>query len=476
MHDLEESIRSSALRRRGELIDESYRLGALLGIGGMGVVYAAIQCSLGRTVALKLPRPELASDPVARGRFRTEALAGSRINHRNVARVLDFGEVHGTPYLVMEYIAGPRLGDLVLKRGPLPLAFAIDLTMQILAGLQDAHANGIVHSDVKCDNILVSLERDGRVSPRLIDFGLARFVDEPRAACADGKRLIAGTAEYLAPELIHGEVSTFASDVYAAGALLYEMVSGATPFAGGTRAQVMCRQLDDDPVPLSWRAPDRGVSPLLDDLVVRALAKDPAARFVDAAAFGAALARVTTDGERARPSRSWLAAGSAAFSAEGATASMSADGVSHARSSLASEGPLVGSPLAERRHAVGGAILRGDGDAIAVAYLELSRALIDAHQLPIAITELEEGVELLSASSNAARRSPQWRLLLSLAALYDGQGDRARARVTTCAARDQAVAAGSAVGRECAERLWTRLARGDSTTCSPPPWDHAPSP
>ena len=474
MYDDGESTGSRALRRRGDLIDGSYRLWPILGIGGMGVVYAATQCSLGRTVALKLMRPELVSDPVARGRFRTEALAGSRINHRNVVHVLDFGEVYGAPYLVMEYIAGPRLGDLVLKRGPLPVAFAIEIAVQILAGLQDAHANGIAHSDVKCDNILVSIERDGRAAPRLIDFGLARFVDEPRAASADGKRLIAGTAEYLAPELIHGGASTFASDVYAAGALLYELVAGATPFAGGTRAQIMCRQLDDDPVPLSWRAPDRGVSPLLDELVGRALAKDPAARFVDAAAFGAALTRVTPDGERARPSRSWLAAGSVAFSAEGATASMSADGVLHARSSPAPGGELVRSPLDERRHAVGGAILRGDGDAIAIAYLELSRALIDAHQLPIAITELEAGVELLSASGGAARRAPQWRLLLSLAALYDGQGDRARARAITCAAREQAVAAGSAVGRERAERLWTRLARGDPAACSPPPWDRAP--
>ncbi|HWO19931.1 MAG TPA: serine/threonine-protein kinase [Kofleriaceae bacterium] len=473
MHDLEASIRSGALRRRGDLIDESYRLGALLGVGGMGVVYAATQCSLGRTVALKLPRPELVSDRVACERFRTEALAGSRINHRNVAHVLDFGEVHGAPYLVMEYIAGPRLGDLVLARGSLPVAFATELVVQILAGLQDAHANGIVHSDVKCDNILVPVERDGRAAPRLIDFGLARFVDEPCAVYADGKRSVAGTAEYLAPELIRGEAPTFASDVYAAGVLLYELVAGATPFAGGTRAQIMCRQLDDDPEPLSWRAPDRGVSPLLDTLVGRALAKDPADRFTDAAAFGAALARATPDGERARLSHSWFAAGSMAFSAEGATASMSADGMLRARSSPVPGGGVAGSPFDVRRHAVGDAILRGDVNAIVVAYLELSCALIDAHQSSTAITELEEGVELLAAPSAAARRAPVWRLLLSLAALYDGQGDRARARATTCAARAQAVVVGSAVGRERAERLWTRLARGDPAAYSPPPWYRA---
>lgn len=473
MHDPEESVRSGALWRRGDLIDQSYVLGPVLGIGGMGVVYAATQCSLGRTVALKLPRPELASDAAACRRFRTEALAGSRIDHRNVVRVLDFGETHGAPYLVMEYVTGPRLGDLVLERGALPLAFAIDLVVQILAGLQDAHASGIVHSDVKCDNILVPIERDGRATPRLIDFGLARFVDEPGEVCADGKRLVVGTAEYLAPELIRGKAPTFASDVYAAGMLLYELVAGATPFAGGTRAQIMCRQLDDAPEPLSWRAPNRGVSPLLDELVARALAKDPAARFADAAAFGAALACVTPDAARSGPARSWLAAGSGTFSPEGPTASMSADGVPHTWRGAAPEGELACSPVDERRYAVGAAILQGDVDAIVIAYLELSRALIDAHQIPGAIAELEEGVELLSASSDAARRAPLWRLLLSLAALYDGHGDRGKARAATCAAHEQAVAAGSAVGRERAERLWMRLARGDPAAGSLLSWYRA---
>jgi hypothetical protein len=451
------------------MIGDGYVLGALLGIGGMGVVYAAIQRSLGRTVAIKLPRPELASDPAVRRRFRTEALAGCRVNHRNVVHVLDFGDGGGVPYLVMEHVTGPRLGDLVLERGSLPVAFAIELVGQILAGLHDAHGSGVIHSDVKCDNIIVQTSRDGDVVPRLIDFGIAWFVDGPPASCTDGERIVAGTPEYLAPELIRGEAPTFASDVYAAGALLYELVAGATPFAGGTRGQILRRQLEDEPVPLSRRCPHRGISAELDEAVGRALAKRRGERFADAAAFAAALARVPRDGASAPRVSPPRAAGTAMFSTEGATVPMRGDVVPHAKRAALPGRDRVRSQVDELRHAAGVAILQGDVDAIAVAYLELSRALIDLHRIPIAIAELEEGIELLSASEDPLRRAPLWRLLLSVAALYDGHGDRAKARAATCAARAQAVSAGSAVGRERAELLWTRFARGDPDR-APPPW------
>lgn len=465
MHDDHELIRS--LQRAGDVIDDAFRLGPVLGVGGMGVVYAATQCSLGRTVALKLPRPELAADPEVRARFRTEALAGCRVNHRNVAHVLDFGDAGGVPYLVMEHVAGPRLGDLVLAHGPLPVAFAVELVGQILAGLGDAHENRVIHSDVKCNNILVQTARDGAAVPRLIDFGIARFIDDDGPRRDGTARVIAGTPEYLAPELIRGEAATFASDVYAAGVLLYELVTGTTPFGGGTKAQILTRQLEDEPAPLSRRAPDRDVPAALDEIVARALAKRPADRFEDAAAFGAALARVTLDGARPPWGPPRLAGGAPVFSTGGATATMRAP--APPRPAMRGR-DRVRSRVDERRYAVGAAILSGDVDAIVVAYLELSRALIDEHRIALAIAELEEGVELLSAADTPARRAPLWRLLLSLAALYAGHGDREKARAITCAARAQAVAAGSAVGRERAELLWARLGRGDPAARTPPPW------
>ena len=189
--DEKESL-ARARARCGEVIGGNYVLGDMLGIGGMGVVHVAVQRSLDRTVAVKLPRPELAHDGHVRRRFRNEALAGSRINHRNIVRVLDFGDQHGMPYLVMEHVAGPRLGQLLEEVGSLPYMAALVLVRQIVAGLEDAHADGIVHADLKCDNVLVETLRDGTAVPRVIDFGFARFIDErPERP----ERLVSGTHE-----------------------------------------------------------------------------------------------------------------------------------------------------------------------------------------------------------------------------------------------------------------------------------------
>src|SRR5438309_1488307 len=155
-----EHDRLEALQRRGDVIG-GYVLGELLGVGGMGVVYAATQRSLDRIVAVKLPRPELASDPAVRQRFRAEAYTSARVNHRNIVRVVDFGDHDGVPYLVMEHVIGVGLGQLASEHGPMSIANATSLVDQILAGLEEAHGNGIVHADVKCDNILVETLRDG---------------------------------------------------------------------------------------------------------------------------------------------------------------------------------------------------------------------------------------------------------------------------------------------------------------------------
>ncbi|HEY0252384.1 MAG TPA: serine/threonine-protein kinase, partial [Kofleriaceae bacterium] len=142
------------LGREGDVI-AGYVLGELLGVGGMGVVYAARQTALQRDVALKIPRPELVADPHVIQRFRTEALAAARVAHRNVVSVFDYGQVDGVPYLVMERIVGPRLGRLVVEHAPMSVTRAIDIVTQLLDGLEESHASGVVHADVKSDNVLV---------------------------------------------------------------------------------------------------------------------------------------------------------------------------------------------------------------------------------------------------------------------------------------------------------------------------------
>jgi hypothetical protein len=457
MHDTDDLARLR--QRRGDVIG-GYVVDVLLGIGGMGVVSSALQQSLDRPVALKVPHPELASDPQVRRRFCAEAQAGFRLHHRNLVRVIDFGDHGGVPFLVMERVVGLRLGEMLRDHGPMSVAAAVELVLQLLAGLQDAHAHGIVHADVKCDNILVETLPDGSTVPRLIDFGLARFIDDPA-----GDSMVSGTPEYLAPELIRGALPTFASDVYAVGVMLYELICGDTPFSGGTSSDVMARQLADDPVPLSWRCPGREIPSGIEDVIARALAKQPEARYRDAAAFAAALEQLTQDAVPLPRTRSDSVP--AVFATEAVTAPIT---VEEARSRAAGDPQSTPhAALAQHRRAVAAAFAVGDGDAIVVAYLELARSYVDSHDLTAAIAALEHGIEVLSGRTAAARNAPMWRLLLTLAALYSGSGNHTRARTTTRAAHDHATRIGSAVGRERARLLLARLDR-DRHALPRAPW------
>lgn len=290
--------------RRGEVIGNNYVVGNILGMGGMGVVYTALQRSLDRVVALKMPRPELARDPQIKDRLRREALASSRISHRNSVRIFDYGNHAGSPYIVMELVTGPRLGQVLVEHGPLPIGLAARLVRDVAAVLEDAHLNGIVHADVKCNNILIETLRDGSLLPRVIDWGIARFHDDHRHV---DPALVTGTPEYLAPEVAAGALPTCAADVYALGILTYELISGATPRTRGGRV-----------VPLTVICPELDLPEGLDALVARALAADPDERFTDAGVFVRALDAIPNlaRAERRRTTSSFPSV----FSTEAATA------------------------------------------------------------------------------------------------------------------------------------------------------------
>jgi serine/threonine protein kinase len=445
-----------------QLVGSNFILGDVLGVGGMGVVYSAVQRSLGRTVAVKLPRPELASDPVVHEHFRVEARAGSRVNHPNVVRVLDFGTHDGRPFLVMDHVVGPRLDELLLDRGRMTVALATDLVRQLLVGLGEAHACGIVHADVKCSNILVETMRDGTAVPRLIDFGTA-CVDGDHARSTARQALAAGIPDYLAPELICGGPPSFASDVYAVGVILYELVTGVTPFAGGTSEQITQRALADLAMPMSWMCTEREISAELDAVVVHAMAKKPSARFADVAAFERALTSAMEHASAPAPTPTRNHGARTTVLCRGFSATTAA---LNDESAAPSEVENRDSALVDRhRNVLETAMLGNDGDAIAVAYLAVARALVEEHHLGAAVEELEQAVALLEASTDDARRAPIWRLLLTLAALYDGRGDRAMAQETTRDAHTHAIRVDSNVGRKRAEELWARLAR---TSCGAP--------
>ena len=265
----------------------AYTIGMPIGIGGIGVVYEATTPE-GAHVALKMLRPEQREIDDARRRFHDEAIAGMTTKHPGVASTLAYGvTADGTPFLVMERVRGETLADRVRNGRPLSLFRSAAIMRQILAGLQSMHDAGIVHGDVKSDNVLVDTQQDGDVA-KLIDFGLARVqFTKTDVGSESGEPVVAGTPEYMAPEVIRGLGASPASDLYAAGVLLFELITGTTPFAGGTIEQVMRGQVADPPVPPSLRRP--ATPPILDRIVMRALEKDPALRFPNPATFASAL-------------------------------------------------------------------------------------------------------------------------------------------------------------------------------------------
>jgi len=440
-----------------EPLEAIYELGEIIGSGGMGVVYEATQRSLGRRVAIKFPHPELATDPLVAQRFRAEAMAGGRLDHPNVARVIDYGDREGAQYLVMEHVAGPALENVVIEHGPLEPSLAVELGGQILGALEATHTAGIIHADIKSANVLVETRFDGVLVARLIDFGLARLAGESHP---DDNRLLSGTPDYLAPELIHGGAPTIASDIYAAGVIVYELLTGTTPFAGGSSAEIMQRQLEDWVVPPSLRCTEQVIPAGIEDAVMRALAKDPNARFATAASFAAALRGAAPAHATLMPV---LRQGSrpSVFSIEATTRDWQRDRapvVRAASTARKGESRQVQASRVRAFHAVAG----GNSDVIVTSYLELARSLIDTHELAAAVIELEHGLSILRPNGLANDVAPpaMWRLQLCLAALYSGLGDAVRARSAAVVGQADAVRVASIIGQDRSRDLLVRLARG----------------
>ena len=260
-----------------------YRIDRMLGSGGMARVYAAHDELLGRPVAVKVLRDRFASDAAFAERFRREARSAASLHHPNIVQVFDCApEDAGPAYIVMELIDGPSLRDLLDTTGPLPEARAASLVMQAARGLGHAHAHGVVHRDVKPENMLL----DAHGTLRVADFGIARLIDSGDTLTEVGS--VVGTARYLSPEQARGERVTPASDVYALGVVLYELLTGRTPFAGDNAIEVALLQVQSEPVPPGELRP--GLTPRLEAIVLQALCKEPGERFATATELADALA------------------------------------------------------------------------------------------------------------------------------------------------------------------------------------------
>lgn len=403
----------------GDVLAGKYVLGECIGVGGMGTVFLAEDPSLARDIAIKILHPHLASDAMFVHRFRDEAIAASRVQHRGAVAVIDFGvAAGGAPFIAMELVPGRPLGR-ILSEEVIPLRRALGIFDQILDVLDAAHACEIVHGDVKSDNFMVDQQARGD-AVKLIDFGLAHL-----HGALSNPGFLAGTPEYMAPELVHGAPPTRASDLYGAGVILYEMLTGATPFAGGPTSEILRRQVEEAVIPPSLSRPDRDIPAVLDRIVLRALDKDPGARFASAQGLRVVLAGVAVG--RGAPSR----------------------GAPSARRPLAAPARLEIAPPERRRiargsdpgavgddglrRAIASALVRGDVPGIADGYAALAAALAHARRLAAAIHELEEGIDVITAGQGptaASSSEPASRLVASLAALYELSGEPRKARRT----------------------------------------------
>jgi hypothetical protein len=251
------------------VLDGRYALEALVGSGGMADVYRAKDQLLERTVAVKILHQQYENDTEFITRFQREAKAAARITHPNIVNVYDVGVAEGRHYIVMEYVPGRTLKERIKEEGPVPVPQALQIARQIAGALAQAHANNLVHCDIKPHNILVM--PDGNV--KVADFGIARAVTESTMTYNDN---IMGSVHYFSPEQARGTMITPKSDVYSLGVLLYEMLSGRIPFDGNTAVSIARKHLEEDPQPLHMIAP--GIPPVVEALVTRMMAKDPAQR------------------------------------------------------------------------------------------------------------------------------------------------------------------------------------------------------
>ena len=271
----------SALSQRYDLLGEA-------GHGNMGNVYKARDRETGETVALKLIKPEIASDQGMMERFKNELLFARKITHKNVCRVYDFNRIGGIAYTSMEYVEGESLRSVLNRFGGLPLRKGIDLALQICSGLKEAHAQGIVHRDLKPENVMI----DAQGNLKIMDFGIARSME----AATHLTGAMVGTPAYMAPEQVAGKPVDYRTDIYSLGLMLYEMFTGSQTFHADTPVAVALKQMREEPV-----APheiDPAIPVYIERAILKCLQKDPARRYQSVVELETALRSQTGTGFR----------------------------------------------------------------------------------------------------------------------------------------------------------------------------------
>jgi len=403
--------------------NDQYQLGALLGRGGMGQVHVARHRS-GRVVAIKRVRNTLALDRVVVERLADEARLLRSVSHPNVVRALDDGTgSDGMPFLVMDRAFGTPLNQLIAQHGSLPRERIIVIASQLLAGLAAIHDAQIVHADLKSHNILV----DEVNIVTIIDFGLARAV----TTTVTTNDLIAGTPAYMAPEMIAGASPSVTADIYAAGTIIYEMLTGSTPFCGHI-STILTRQLAETVEPPSMRALGRGISAAMDRVVLRALEPTPSARYQTVPELAAAFIAAVDEDIVREPA---LANGSAVLADRPTVPALP-------RPRLRAKPPVI-----KRNESI------------------ISEALDEAHQLirtrraQRAVLKLEATLSELAPPIDGDEPicAAAWRIETVLAALYESLGKQDHARRLALVAYRHALRTGCPLAEARARSLVDRL-------------------
>ena len=281
-----------------------YQLGQLVGRGGMAEVHVATDTRLGRTVAVKIMRADFATDSIFLERFRREAHSVAQMNNPNIVNIYDSGEetvttetgeIEHLPYLVMEYVKGQTLRDILKVNGALSQRDAEQVMMGVLNALEYSHRMGIIHRDIKPGNIMIS--EQGVV--KVMDFGIARAIDDSAATMTQSQGVV-GTAQYLSPEQARGESVDMRSDLYSAGCVLYEMLTGRPPFTGDSAVAIAYQHVSEVATPPSTIVP--GLPKMWDSICAKAMAKDRQNRYATASEFkNDLLTFMNADGCRVQP-------------------------------------------------------------------------------------------------------------------------------------------------------------------------------
>ncbi|MBC7173945.1 MAG: serine/threonine protein kinase, partial [Polyangiaceae bacterium] len=277
VEDLEEATAVTPDPWIGRVVDGRYRVDRILGEGGMGVVYLVVHVGLNKRMAMKVLREELACDPEVVQRFVQEAQTSTSMGHPNIIDVSDFGRMpDGAVYFVMEYLEGESLTQRIERKGPLSVLEAVEIAEQIASALGAAHAHGVIHRDLKPDNVFLIRRGDRDDFVKVLDFGIAKVGGAPSKLTRTG--MVFGTPHYMSPEQAAGQVVDGRADVYALGVILYEMFTGVVPFDAETFMGVLTKQMFEEPIPPTARGASAEMGNL-EPVVLRALAKRPESRY-----------------------------------------------------------------------------------------------------------------------------------------------------------------------------------------------------